>query len=326
MSATTTTTTMVLTNAAKLALHAPSVFNTQPWKWIVGTDHLDLYADEERVLGVTDPAGRLLTISGGAALHHARAALAAAGYRTEVQRLPDRSQPDLLARVRLAGTHRPTIDELVIADAITDRRAYADTPVPDRLTARIRAAAEGTHLHLVRYDQMPMLAIAAGRAGDLEMADPAYRSQLIRWTNRPAWSGDGVPPATAVRPAARRVPVREFNLDPQAGIDPGEGHDRGAVYAILFGDNDHPANWLHAGEALSAVLLTATADGLATEPISDVIEVTHTREMIRGLLAGIGHPYLVLRLGIAVPTATDLPRAPRRDATQTIHYDATESR
>jgi nitroreductase len=39
MSFTTTTTTAVLTNAAEAALHAPSVFNTQPWKWIVGTDH-----------------------------------------------------------------------------------------------------------------------------------------------------------------------------------------------------------------------------------------------------------------------------------------------
>jgi nitroreductase len=335
-----TTTTTVLTNAAKLALNAPSVFNTQPWRWVVGTDHLDLYADQERVLGVTDPHGRLFTISGGVALHHARAALAAAGYRTDVQRLPDPSQPDLLARVRLAGPHQPSADELLAAGAITtrhtDRRAYADTPVPERLTTRIRAAAEGegAHLHLVRYDQMPMLAIAVGRAGDLEMADPAYRSQLIHWTSRPARHGDGVPLATAVRPAPRRVPVREFSIDPRAaGLDPGAGHDRGAVYAILFGDDDHPADWLRAGEALSAVLLTATSDGLSTEPISDVIEVTHTRELVRGLLSGIGYPYLVLRLGFAdalpsaeanrdrltaVPTPTDLPHAPRRGAADVI--------
>jgi len=75
--------------AAEAALRAPSVFNTQPWRWRVTGDALELSADPDRRLAVTDPDGRLLLISCGTALHHARTALAAAGWSATVERLPD---------------------------------------------------------------------------------------------------------------------------------------------------------------------------------------------------------------------------------------------
>ncbi|MEU5941440.1 hypothetical protein ABZ807_20165 [Micromonospora sp. NPDC047548] len=49
--------------------------------------------------------------------------------------------------------------------------------------------------------------------------------------------------------------------------------------------------------ALSALLLTATADGLATAPISDTIELAWPRRMMRELVADVGEPYLVVRVG-----------------------------
>src|SRR5215213_1389114 len=75
--------------AAAAATAAPSIFNNQPWRWQVGHNVLRLWADRERQLVVADPQGRLLTISCGVALHHARVALAAAGHGVAVRRLPD---------------------------------------------------------------------------------------------------------------------------------------------------------------------------------------------------------------------------------------------
>ncbi|HEY3007485.1 MAG TPA: nitroreductase [Micromonosporaceae bacterium] len=309
--------------AAQVAQRAPSVFNTQPWRWRVGADLLELHADRSRRLVVADPDGRLLTISCGAALHHARVALAAAGHRVAVERLPDPARPGLLARVRLAGFHEPDLATLALREAIdrrrTDRRAFGDRPVPPTVIDRLRAAAEeeGGSLHIVREDQMPMLACAVASAAERELADPAYRSELIRWTNRPVRSGDGVPVATAVRAAPRRVPAREFALGVAPAMDAGSGTDRGAVFAILFGDSDEPIGWLRGGEALSAVLLTATAAGLSAGPSSDVMEVGSTRELLRGLIARVGYPYLVLRFGTKA-AAADVPAAPRRDPADVI--------
>ena len=62
----------VLAGAATAAArHAPSILNTQPWRWRVSPGRLELFAEPRRHLAVTDPDGRLLLLSCGAVLHHA---------------------------------------------------------------------------------------------------------------------------------------------------------------------------------------------------------------------------------------------------------------
>ncbi|HYN94323.1 MAG TPA: nitroreductase [Pilimelia sp.] len=316
----------MLEAAARQSLYAPSVFNTQPWRWRLTPQFLELRADRSRQLSATDPDGRLLLLSCGTALHHARVALSAAGLAVTADRMPDAQYPDVLARLRIVGSTDPDAAALRLVAAIprrrTDRRAFSDRLVPQDSLFLIRKAveAQGSYLHVVRMDQMSMLAVSTGQAAAAELADPAYREELHHWTNRPAPSGDGVPPTTAVRPAPRRVPVRDHAPGGTAGLDPGIDFDRGAAYVVLFGDSDDAAGWLRGGEALSALLLTATADGLATAPLSDAIELAWPRRVMRDLLAGVGEPYLVVRLGYGQPAA-DLPDAPRRDHTDVIDVD-----
>ncbi|WP_406044177.1 nitroreductase [Micromonospora sp. NBC_00898] len=315
----------VLEAAARQSLHAPSVFNTQPWRWRVTSTALELRADPSRQLATTDPDARLLTLSCGAALHHARVSLTAAGWAVTVERFPEPDDPALLARLRTTGPADLDVAAGRLVDAIprrrTDRRAFGDPPVPEALLSGLRAAveAEGALLHVVRPDQMPMLAVSTARAAGAELADPAYREELCRWTNRPAGSGDGVPAATAVRPAPRRVPVRDHAPGGAAGLSAGADFDRGAAYVLLFGERDDPAGWLRGGEALSALLLTATAEGLATAPISDAIELAWPRRMMRDLLAGVGEPYLVVRVGWG--PGGELAPAPRRAPADVIEID-----
>ena len=55
----------------RLAARAPSLHNTQPWRFKVSQDALELYADPKRQLRV-DPDGREMLISCGAALYGLR--------------------------------------------------------------------------------------------------------------------------------------------------------------------------------------------------------------------------------------------------------------
>jgi hypothetical protein len=316
----------VLEAAARASLRAPSVFNTQPWKWRIAGDAMELWAEPDRHLQATDPEGRLLLLSCGGALHHARTALAAEGWAVTVERLPEGDRPDLLARLHLGGPVPPDPEAGLLADAIsrrhTDRRAFGDRPVSDETLTELRRIVEsqGAYLHVVPHDQVPMLGISSEQAADIESFDRAYRSELTQWTNRPAWTGDGVPPATAVEPALRRVPVRNFAPQGAEVLPVGDDHDEGAEYAILFGLGERRVDLLCGGEALSALLLKATADGLSTAPLSEAVEVAWPRYLLRELLSDVGEPYVVVRLGY-VRSGEHLPATPRRAPTDTIKFD-----
>jgi nitroreductase len=319
-------TVRVLEGAAEASLLAPSALNTQPWHWHISGEVMTLVAEPERQLAASDPDRRLLLISCGTALHHARTALAAAGWSVEVDRLPNPGKPDLLARLRLDGPVPPDHGVKLLADAIqhrrTDRRAFGDRPVAAETLTRLRrlVEAEGAYLHEVRTDQVPMLAVTAENAGHAELGDPAYRDELREWTNRLARSGDGVPTANAVAPALRRVPVRDLAPDGDAGLNAGDDIDKGAAYVVLFGTSDRPVDLLRAGEALSALLLQATSEGLATAPMSEAVEVLWTRTLMRELLAGVGEPYVAVRLGYV--QGDPLPPTPRRDPADTITVES----
>jgi hypothetical protein len=315
-----------LESAARASLRAPSVFNTQPWKWRITADALELSADPERRLGVTDAEGRLLLLSCGGALHHARVSLAAQGRRADVERLPDERRPDLLARIRIAGPAPLDPHAVGLAAAIsrrrTDRRAFGERRVSPTTLARLGrlVEAEGVGLHEVPDERVPELAVAVDEAADVEYFDPAFRSELTRWTHRPAWTGDGVPPATAVVPGFRRVPVRNFLPSGSPGLLAGAGEDEGAAYTILFGPGDRPLDLLRGGEGMSALLLGATTEGVAAAPISEAVEVAWPRQLLRRLVPGGGEPYLIVRLGYPA-SDEQLPVSPRREPRDIIQVD-----
>ena len=85
------------------AARAPSVHNTQPWKFRVRGSVIELLADPDRQLHYVDPAGRELMISCGAALFGLRLGLRKLGHVAAVEILPDRAQPWLVAQVGLDG-------------------------------------------------------------------------------------------------------------------------------------------------------------------------------------------------------------------------------
>src|SRR3954469_12688603 len=59
-----------LRDAVARSLRAPSEHNAQPWRWVLGTDHLDLYVEHGRRLRFTDERGHGVLLGCGCALHH----------------------------------------------------------------------------------------------------------------------------------------------------------------------------------------------------------------------------------------------------------------
>jgi len=314
-------------DAATVACNAPSILNTQPWLWRVRPDGLDLFADRSRQLVAGDPQGRQLVVSCGAALHHARIALAADGWATQVTRLPEANDPDLLATLSVSGRASAAMEALRLAHATrirhTDRRPVSDRPIPDvRLRAIAAAARAEGNLHVLTSENVADLGSAACRAAAVEAGDAQIAAELMYWTGRARLSGAGLPAGVLPdHPTQTTVPSRDFGRPGTLPV--GAGHDWAAVYALLFGDGDEPRDWLRAGEALSAAWLTAATIGVSVVPLSGVVEVAGTWHTLRRLLANLGHPYLALRLGIADPELRGRPpRTPRLPLSQVVDASA----
>lgn len=308
--------THAIVEAAAAAGYAPSIHNTQPWRWRLIGRVLDLHLERDRVLNVTDPDARLATVSCGAALHHARVALAAQGWRVTVVRLPDRIDPDHLAQVHVEGRaplDHPSILALrTIPLRRTDRRPVTGGPVgPEQLNAITAAImAEGTRLHILTRDQVRQLVAATGDAQHAETDEPAWQADRGHSTGgRPA-------PAIPDRTTRTSVPGHDFSHHGELPVSAAD--DDAAVFVTLYGQADTPLHWLHAGEALSAGWLAASQHGVSVLPHNSPIETVGTRQAMRVILANTGHPYLLLRLGRIDPADPGPPCAPRLPVDQIV--------
>jgi nitroreductase len=317
--------THALAEAASAAGYAPSIHNTQPWRWRLTADTLDLHLVPSRILQVSDPDGRLATVSCGVALHHARIAAAALGWHVIVTRMPENTDRKLLARLRIEG--RAPVDPpsalhlRTIPLRYTDRRPVTGPPVDPTALAAITAAVEAqdTRLHTLRPDQVLELAAAADHAQRSEAADPAWQTELAYWTGPARPAGTGIPDAAIPElPTQTTVPSRDFGHHGDLPVS--AAHDKTAVFVMLYGSTDEPLAWLRAGEALSAGWLTATEHGISVLPHSAPIEVIATRQAMRAMIASTGHPYLVLRLGSIDPSDTGTPHTSRLPTEQIIDH------
>ncbi|MCP2237326.1 Acg family FMN-binding oxidoreductase [Prauserella halophila] len=310
--------------AVRAGIRAPSQHNTQPWLFRVLGDGVEVLRDTSRALEHGDNDGRGADLACGAVLCNMRTALAAAGHACTVEVLPDRQRPELAGTVWFTGPHRPGPEDVALGTAVarraTNRRPFADRPVPSSLLHRLTGAAESDAARLVMLSggELDMFAALLRRADHTLARDAAYRAELAAWTHdgeRP----DGVP-ASAGGPRAEAgtlLAMRDFGAARRTDDSPSTAErafERDPVVAVLTSTGDTRRHRIGAGIALEHVLLAATSRGLSASFLPQPVEVESTRVELTTALGRRGYPQTVLRLGHGYPGATT-PRRPVEDVT-----------
>jgi hypothetical protein len=275
------------------AVRAPSMHNTQPWRFRHTGPAIDVLLDPQRLLPAGDPTGRAARVACGAALFNLRLALTVAGTPAQVHLC---AAPDLVARLVPGPTRPATPVERRLHAAIphrhTNRYPFADLPVPAGARDELVRAArdERGWLHLVETPQEAEAVADLVREGDRALrADPAYVSELRAWTGAAGVpAGAGGPEPGQYELLARR----DFGGAPST-----RDFEREPLLAVLGATGDLPADDVVAGMALQRVLLTATDLGLAASLFTQPVDASQTRDRLRAVCRRPYPAHAVLRIG-----------------------------
>jgi nitroreductase len=301
------------------AARAPSVHNTQPWRFRVTAYALELYSDPARKLRV-DPLGREMVISCGAALFGLRLAIRSLGFMPLVEIVPTGAPRGLLARISLGAPRPMDSSERQMLAAVphrhTHRGPFSAEPMPTGLLARLvqDAGAEGATLSVLErdgsYERLVEIIHAAGRAQD---PDPGVRADMRNWTRSPgSHARDGVPAAAFASGSDRhrgRLAQRDFDLGRKFGELEADGPAPAAT-ALLLTPGDGVGDWLCAGQALHRVLARAATQWVFASLYTQPLESAAFRDMIVDGLMLPGAPQMILQLGPARSTRVTARRPP----------------
>ncbi|WAP54312.1 Acg family FMN-binding oxidoreductase [Streptomyces sp. S465] len=325
----------ILEKLISAAVAAPSMHNTQPWRYRLNPDTvtLEVRAAPERGLRFTDPMGRGLSVSAGAAVFNLRVAVAHFGWDPVVRLLPCRSQPDLLATVRLAasprdgaGRHDDPHQELydVIWRRHSSRSPFSGRRLPPRVLGELAEAARagGTTLRVADPEETARLLRLTVEAERRAHEDPRRLAESRDWVRD---TGPyGIPPAAlGPRDATGRLPMRDYLGYPGAGPDGHrdshqDGRPPAAVFesrptiAVLTTDQDRRTDWLRAGQALEHVLLLATSHTVRASLLHQALEWSDLRWSLSDGHRTPGHVQMLIRLGYG-PSGAATPRTGAAD-------------
>ena len=313
--------------AVNYAILAPSSHNTQPWRFLIERDTVQVCADRRRALPVTDPFDRELLISCGAALFNLRAALARFGCAYDITTFPYPSEPDVLAQLRVhpQGHLDSEIAALVpaITRRVTDRHAFPMESIAPGMQAAWRGSAidEGVALSFADAEQTRMeIAELIAEVDRVQFQDASFRRELAAWIH-PSRSSDGMPAysqgvhalldfATPIVSLA----IRTFDVGGGVAASHrrlAQGSPLLACFATTM--DDAPA-WLATGQALQRVLLVAADAGYAASYLNQPIEVPQFRSRLRQLTGCETYPQLLLRIG----RGGAQPHSPRRPLSEVL--------
>ncbi len=247
-------------------------------------------------------------------------ALAAGGWSAHVTHFPALADPDHLADIDPAPRAATATDRELVA-AIerrsSDRRRYGPRPVTSGPLREVsRTAVEfGAAARLVPPVLHDILAATTQTAADRHRCDAAYQRELAQWTGRHG-SPDGVPAANTPIVTNDHIARRSFAAPELIDLRP--QRDAAEWFVICTPYDDSPSR-LAAGEAASAMLLTATRLGLASCLQTEPLELPDLRAELRSrVLHDAAFAHALVRVGYLPAEAAPLPRAPRRAPTEVI--------
>jgi hypothetical protein len=311
------------------AVAAPSMHNTQPWRFEVNRHVIDVYLDGSRALPAEDSTGRAMRIAAGAATFNLRCAAASISFDSWFGLAPFPHEPDLVARIVVEPTRVPDKTLKELCAQIPRRHTSREQARPVQLSANDRllltraALAEGAELSWLPTPQVKEVLDMLVDTDLREIGDWHRSAERAHWVGG-VRTADGVPSASlGPRSAAYPSPVRDLAAAPADRMRARAVFEAEPALAVLSTEGDAAADQLLAGLALERVLLTATRQGLTASFLNQPLEYDDLRRAVQRTTGKPGFAHMVVRFGHGAVTA-GTPRRPASDFVQAVPPGAKE--
>lgn len=299
----------------RYAVLAPSSHNTQPWRFRVADERIDLFMDESRWLRVADEDQRELHLSVGCALENLLISAAHFDLGCRVTYLPSPGDPPHAASVDFGASAQPPPTKLpVLFEMITVRHTnhqeYEPRAIPPAVLDQLRDCVDEPNVQLMLTDDAQIkqrVDELVVRSDAIEFADEAFRAELAYWI------GQGVFGTSWLMSKIGKLAVTYLNIGQLQAKRDSSVLLSAPVLGLLASPNDRTSQ-IQAGQVYQRLGLLAASHGIWCQPMSQIVHVEETTQQLEKLIAIEGlkpvHPF---RLGYAAAEKQHTPRRPVAD-------------
>jgi len=298
----------------RYAILAPSTRNSQPWRFTVDGNAVLVRADPTRWQPVADPGRRELHLSLGCALENLLIAAGCVGYRHTVAYFPEPHDRNLAAVTtfspgpRPSPSSRPEITLETLQARHTERRPFSAHAVPMETVEHLRAipGEPGVRLELSdATDRRRQVDVLNVRALGTLFGNTEYRDEVARAVGGGSFGGAWL--ANQVG----RLALQHISIARRLARQESQALLSAPLIGVIGSLVDGPAEQVRSGRLLERLWLTATAHGLALQPLSQALQVPSLRvELAARFPAAGSYPQQFFRLGL--PASRSVHATPRR--------------
>lgn len=282
--------------------------NTQPWKFKLLDEAIEIHPDSSRRLAVVDPQDREQWISLGCALENLVIAAGAAGFACEIVYPGDKQAFIKVALQPAAPKTNHLFDAIPVRQST--RTEYRTEVVAQSVLKKVYAASTepGVVLQFIEGENEIERVLEFVNEGNLKQyADKAFLEELILWlrfNKKEALSSmDGLYSKCSGNPTVPRWLGEMFvsSTKPQNQADTDAKKLRSSAGAVvLASESDSPESWVRCGQVFERLSLQLTSLDLKSALLNQPIEIPELRGQFQSAMGlGSNQPQLLLRYGMS---------------------------
>jgi len=300
-----------LINLIQYAIKAPSVHNSQPWKFKVEKNSITIFPDYERIFPVADPDNHELFISLGCALENLIISAGYFGYFSTVKMNMEVPYQESI-RVELSSGNNKNYDQLFknIEIRQSTRSKYNKALIPPVNIKKLNEAGNQDQVLCLLYTKAfqidPVIEITK-KATVLKLSKKEFINELLQWirfnTKSAKKTGDGIYSGAIGSPS---VPKWLGKLFLNLALDPKrEGRkdvnllkNSSGILLFIAKENNKQA-WVNLGRSFQRVALTATSLDINYAHSNSACEDAPARKELGEILQlnPEEQPLLIIRIG-----------------------------